>query len=361
MRHGELSATQAHEVTSASVLDPSAEADLLGIWPGGVVGGVRRAAKKVRAAATDNEKKARDAHENRDFAAGSDEETGEGWYHGHGTTTAVAERWPISSRGSRPSSTGPAERADANAEAPWSSMPSSTPCASRPRPGVDTSPAPARGRPPGPTGHARRTGPGDLAAGPPVNILVRVDLTTILRGHAIAGETCEIDGLGPCPWPPSARWFPQAAIDLIITKGVNVFNVTHFGRNVNARQEIILDWLGEQCPRLGCGATRNLQIDHRVEWSKIHITEIANLDKLCIPDHNRKTRQAGPSSRHRPPHGPPPITPTTPPRRQRSTRRRRPAAATPPDPDHPRPPPPQPERHGPAATRARATRTLTTE
>ena len=128
-------------------------------------------------------------------------------------------------------------------------------------------------------------------SGPPVNILVRVDLTTILRGHAIAGETCEIDGLGPVPLAALREWFPQAAIDLIITKGVDVFNVTHLGRNVNARQQTVMDWLGEQCTRLGCGATRKLQIDHRVDWHKIHITEIANLDKLCIPDHNRKTRE----------------------------------------------------------------------
>jgi len=125
--------------------------------------------------------------------------------------------------------------------------------------------------------------------GPPATILVRADLSAIRRGHTIPGETCEIDGLGPIPVETLRELFPQAAIDLIITKGVNVFNVTHLGRNVNARQQTVMDWLGEQCTRLGCPATRKLQIDHRVDWHKIHITELHNLDKLCVDCHRRKT------------------------------------------------------------------------
>ena len=70
LRNGELSAAQAHEVASAAVLDPSAEAGLLGLAREGSLSELKRAAKKVRAAATDNEKKARDAHERRDLAAG---------------------------------------------------------------------------------------------------------------------------------------------------------------------------------------------------------------------------------------------------------------------------------------------------
>ncbi len=287
LRSGGLSAAQAHEVTSAAVLDPSAEAGLLGLAREGSLSELKRAAKKVRAAATDNDKKARDAHEHRDLTAGSDEETGEGWFHGHGPTTALAELlahlepW-VQAEFDRARKEGRRERRGAFMfDALLNALRFAAAC----RRGrvTGTSPDPASW-PDGPDG------PVTWPSGPPVNILVRVDLTTILRGHAIAGETCEIDGLGPVPLAALREWFPQAAIDLIITKGVNVFNVTHLGRNVNARQQTVMDWLGEQCTRLGCPATRKLQIDHRVDWHKIHITELHNLDKLCIPDHNRKTR-----------------------------------------------------------------------
>ncbi len=288
LRSGELSAAQAHEVASAAVLDPSAEAGLLGLAREGSLAELKRAAKKVRAAATDNDKKARDAHEHRDLAAGADEETGEGWFHGHGPTTSVAELlahlepW-VQAEFDRARKEGRRERRGAFMfDALLAALRFAAACRRGHLTGKGPDPA---SWPHGPDGAV------SWPAGPPVNILVRVDLTTILRGHAIAGETCEIDGLGPVPLAALREWFPQAAIDLIITKGVDVFNVTHLGRNLNARQQTVMDWLGEQCTRLGCPATRNLQIDHRVDWAKIHITEIANLDKLCITDHNRKTRE----------------------------------------------------------------------
>ena len=118
--------------------------------------------------------------------------------------------------------------------------------------------------------------------------------------------------------------FNRKAIDLIISSGIDVFNVTHFGRNANVRQRVVLDWLGEQCTRLGCGATRHLQIDHRVEWSTIKVTELANLDKLCGPDHDRKThegwalvagtgrrRMVPPDAPDHPANAPPTDTPVT--------------------------------------------------
>jgi hypothetical protein len=111
------------------------------------------------------------------------------------------------------------------------------------------------------------------------------------RGHTRAGETCEIDGLGPVPVAALRDLLPQAAIDLIVTNGVDVWNVTHLGRRATARQQVVLDWLGVECTRAGCGATRHLQVDHRVEWARVKVTELANLDWLCVPCHRRKTHQ----------------------------------------------------------------------
>ena len=113
----------------------------------------------------------------------------------------------------------------------------------------------------------------------------RVDVSALRRGHTMPGETCEIDGLGPIPVETLREFFPQAAIDLIVTDGVDVFNVTHFGRRANARQQVVLDWIGGECTRRGCTATRHLQVDHRIDWAKIKITELRNLDWLCVSCH----------------------------------------------------------------------------
>jgi len=49
-------------------------------------------------------------------------------------------------------------------------------------------------------------------------------------------------------------------------------------------------WLHPRCTRADCGRTGRLQVDHRVEWHKIKVTELANLDFLCDHDHDLKTR-----------------------------------------------------------------------
>ena len=120
---------------------------------------------------------------------------------------------------------------------------------------------------------------------------VRADLSAIRRGHTIPGETCEIDGLGPVSIEALRELLPQAAIDLILTDGVDVFNVTHVGRRANAKQQVVLDWFGGQCSRRGCTATRHLQVDHRIDWATIKITELRNLDWLCVDCHRRKTHE----------------------------------------------------------------------
>ena len=137
-------------------------------------------------------------------------------------------------------------------------------------------------------GQAARGAP----AGPPVTILARVDATAMARGHTRAGETCEIDGLGPVPVAALRDLLPQAAIDLIVTNGIDAWNVTHLGRRATARQQVVLDWLGIECTRRGCGATRHLQVDHRVDWATVKVTELANLDWLCVPCHRRKTHHS---------------------------------------------------------------------
>ena len=70
---------------------------------------------------------------------------------------------------------------------------------------------------------------------------------------------------------------------------MDVFNVTHLGRRATARQQVVLDLLNIGCTRRGCTATTHLQVDHRIDWAKVKVTELVNLDWLCAHCHRLKT------------------------------------------------------------------------
>ncbi len=225
---------------------------------------LRSHTKRVRAAATDDEQKHRDAHENRDVSTMTDEETGEGRIGAKGPMSAVAtmlallEPW-VQAQFTQARKEGRRERRgalmfDALLEA---------------------------------LRHAG-TGSADAPVRPRVELLARVDLPALVRGHTLAGETCDIDGFGPVPVAALRELLPDAVIKLIVDNGVDVFNVTSLRRRTTAHQQAVLDWLGLECSRLGCSATRNLQIDHRADWALTHVTQLRELDKMCPGDHRLK-------------------------------------------------------------------------
>jgi hypothetical protein len=277
VRNGELSPVQARAVTSGASADPDAESKLLATARHASVTELEREANRVRAAATDEAERNRRAHENRDLSGGTDPDTGEGWAHARGPAAALAQLWAqlepwIQAEFARARGEGRRERRGAYA---FDALLAALAFAAAARRGTPSDPD------------------ADLPApaGPPTSILARVDVAAMLRGHTIAGETCEIDGLGPVPVEALRELLPDAAIDLIVTNGIDAFNITHLGRRANARQQVVLDWIGGRCTRLGCGATRHLQVDHRIDWARIKITELRNLDWLCPADHALKTHQ----------------------------------------------------------------------
>ena len=117
------------------------------------------------------------------------------------------------------------------------------------------------------------------------------------------GRSATSKASAPSPSHALLELLPQAAIDLVVTNGEDIFNVTHLGRKTTVRQQVVLHWLGVECARLGCSATRHLEIDHRIDWAHTHVTELKALDWLCPPrpppqDHRRLG--AGPRPRQTP-------------------------------------------------------------
>ncbi len=120
--------------------------------------------------------------------------------------------------------------------------------------------------------------------------LLRVDSEALQRGRIEGDEQCEIAGLGPVPVATARELLGESVLKLVVTKGVDVINVTHLGRGVSAAQQIALLWQQPVCSREGCGRRARLENDHRDDWARVHCTELRNIDRLCHPDHVLKTR-----------------------------------------------------------------------
>ena len=119
--------------------------------------------------------------------------------------------------------------------------------------------------------------------------LIRVDHSALQRGAVIDGETCEITGLGPIPVATARDLLGDAILKVVITKGVDVANVTHLGRSHTVAQRVALWWQAPDCTREGCTRTQRLELDHRYEWRKTHRTRVDETDPLCDHDHDLKT------------------------------------------------------------------------
>ena len=119
---------------------------------------------------------------------------------------------------------------------------------------------------------------------------MRVDFDALLRGRPIEGEVCEIAGYGPIPVSVVKEILSRGDTFLaaVITRGTGICGVAHLGRPPTAFQRTGLEWLYPTCAVEGCNAPV-AEWDHRVDWSKSHITVFDWLDGLCNHDHDKKT------------------------------------------------------------------------
>lgn len=119
--------------------------------------------------------------------------------------------------------------------------------------------------------------------------VLRLDLAALTRGRVENGETCEIAGLGPVSVATAREMLGASVVKLVLTKGVEVRNVTHLGRGPTVAQKIAMLWEQPICTRLGCGRAARLEYDHSEDWALTHHTVLDELEPLCHPDHRLKT------------------------------------------------------------------------
>jgi hypothetical protein len=144
--------------------------------------------------------------------------------------------------------------------------------------GADGSAEPGRDKPAKPPRHSV-----------PAKVIVRIDHAALVRGHTVAGETCDIGGM-PVPVSVVEEMLASgdAFLAAILTDGVDVIRVVHMGRGPNAHQLTALQWRDITCVRVGC-TYHPAEWDHREPYSKVKVTTLDNLEGFCKADHDRKS------------------------------------------------------------------------
>lgn len=138
---------------------------------------------------------------------------------------------------------------------------------------------------------------GDTAGGgkgskgrPPLTrmTLIRVDLAALMRGWAGVGELSEIGGV-PVSITELRKVLGDSILQLVLSNGEAVVDVVNLSRTPTVAQKIAKLFENPTCCVEGCDRSARIEFDHRVEWSKVKITELANLDNLCDHHHDCKT------------------------------------------------------------------------
>jgi hypothetical protein len=150
--------------------------------------------------------------------------------------------------------------------------------------------------------------------------LLHLPFEALVRGATIGEEMCEIIGIGPVPVRIARELLGESILKLVITKGVDVANVTHLGRGPTAAQRVALLWSKPKCANVEC-SSMFVQLDHREPWAKTKHTRLDELDPLCPHDHDLKTNHrwslvdgharrafVGPNDPRHPRNKPPPGT-----------------------------------------------------
>ncbi len=126
-------------------------------------------------------------------------------------------------------------------------------------------------------------------------VIVNVDIDALRRGTAEHRETCEIPGVGPVPVSTARALLGEAALAIVITKGVAVMNVTHIGRNLTAHQQTVIEWWGLRCEVKGCDCRDFVDVHHVFDYATSRRTRVDELRVYCRFHHREEHRGRAPT------------------------------------------------------------------
>ncbi|MFI5372101.1 MAG: DUF222 domain-containing protein [Candidatus Eisenbacteria bacterium] len=147
---------------------------------------------------------------------------------------------------------------------------------------------------------------------PVVNVVI--DWPALTRGHLHDGERSHLVGGGPIPPRIVAEMLRNAFVKAVLTDGLEVQRVKHFGRRIRAELRTALElgpppeFAGVTCDEVGCDRRYGLEWDHVDPVAHGGVTSYENLKAECGPHHWDKTerdRRAGLLRRQEDGRGPP--------------------------------------------------------
>jgi hypothetical protein len=131
--------------------------------------------------------------------------------------------------------------------------------------------------------------PADAKAGGVTTHIV-LDYEALVRGNALAGETCEIPGVGPVNVEWVRSLLGDAFLTVVIKKGKDITTVAHLGRHVIAEVQTALVVSGRECSIDGCTGREYLERDHcEIDFAADGPTAFWNLIWLRSIHHDRKS------------------------------------------------------------------------
>jgi hypothetical protein len=256
-RAGELSATQAAEITSAADADPSAERALLAAAAATGVKGLRDRCREVRAGAeTDDRAWARRLHVERRAHKWTDPD---GAYCFSGRL---------------------APDAGARLDSAWEAH-------------IDRIFRDARraGRHEPRAAYAADALVALASEGPckPVEVRVTVDSAALARGHTDDGERCGIDRVGLVPVTTARALLDDSSVAVLVRDGDEITAVSSPKRTIPVKLRRALEAKYPTCPVQSCANDQFLEIDHIVPLAEGGRTELSNLWRPCKHHHHLKT------------------------------------------------------------------------
>jgi 5-methylcytosine-specific restriction endonuclease McrA len=258
-RAGQLSPTQAAEITSAAGADPAAESALLETAAGTGVKGLRDRCREVRAGAeADDAAWARRLHVER---------RAHSWTDPDGVYRLEARLAPD---------------AGARFDAAWKA-----------HIGRIFRDARRAGRREPHAAYAADALVALAGEGPckPVEVRAVVDTAALARGHAEPRERCEIVGIGPVPVKTARALLDDASVTVMTRDGDDITAVSRPTRTIPTKLRRALETRYPTCGVPGCANDHFLEIDHVVPIEDHGATEIENLWRLCSHHHALKTYQ----------------------------------------------------------------------
>ena len=126
--------------------------------------------------------------------------------------------------------------------------------------------------------------------GPGASVHIRVDVSALRRGHVRSGETCEIPGVGPVPVATATRALSDAFVKLFVTDGVDVQSVCHVGRTVPAHVQSALEERDPTCVVPECEMANGLENHHwGVPFAECGTSALGGLARICAWHHDLVT------------------------------------------------------------------------